>query len=104
MVNLDMEGVVSRLEVATSRGSDTLVRIAARLAAELGIAVSVTRERGSDHENFERVGVPVVFLFRPDDPYYDTPRDTVDRVDPALLEASARLALAVVLEVAGPAR
>ncbi len=104
MVNLDMEGVGSRLEVATSRGSDTLVRIAARLAAELGIAVSVTRERGSDHENFERVGVPVVFLFRPDDPYYDTPRDTVDRVDPALLEASARLALAVVLEVAGPAR
>jgi hypothetical protein len=28
----------------------------------------------------------------------------VDRVDPALLEASARLALAIVLDVAGPGR
>jgi hypothetical protein len=51
--------------------------------------------------NFERVGVPVVFLFRPDDPEFDTPRDTVDRVDPRLLEVSGRLATAIVLTVAG---
>ena len=104
MVNLDMEGVGTRLEVATFRGSDVLARAAARIAAELAIPVSITREDGSDHVNFERVGVPVVFLFRPDDPDYDTPRDTVDRVKPALLEASARLALAVVLDTAGLGR
>lgn len=104
MVNLDMEGVGARLEIANYRGPDTLVRTASRLAADLGIKVSETHEDGSDHQNFEKIGVPVVFLFRPDDPYYDTPRDTVDRVDPALLETSARLALAVVLDVAGPGR
>jgi aminopeptidase YwaD len=104
MVNLDMEGVGARLEAATYRGNDTLVRTAVRLAGDLGIKVSASQSDGSDHVNFERIGVPVVFLFRPDDPDYDTPRDTVDRVDPALLEASARLALAIVLDVAGPGR
>jgi len=101
MVNLDMEGVGERLELATYRGTDSLVRIAARLAEELGIKAQVSRSPGSDHMNFERVGVPVVFLFRPDDPYFDTPKDTVDRVDPKLLEVSGRLATAIVLTVAG---
>ncbi len=101
MVNLDMEGVGSRLVVARFRGSEALVQLAARVAASLGIRVQVAQEGASDHVNFERAGAPVVFIFRPDDPDYDTPRDTVDRVDPALLETSARLALAVVLEVAG---
>jgi len=104
MVNLDMEGVGARLEVANYRGSDVLVRAAARLAGELNIPVSVAHEDGSDHVNFEQMGIPVVFLFRPDDPDYDTPQDTVDRVDPALLDASARLALAIVFDTAGPGR
>lgn len=101
MVNLDMEGVGERLEVASYRGDDALVRAAARLATQLGIRATIAHEDGSDHINFERIGVPVVFLFRPDDPDYDTPRDTVDRVDPALLTVSARLAAAIVLDVAG---
>jgi len=46
----------------------------------------------------------VVFLFRPDDPYYDTPKDTVDRVDPKLVEVSARLATAIVIDLAGPSQ
>ena len=100
MINLDMEGVGDRLIVA-GRGDDTLVRTAARLAAELGIRVDVRgAEGGSDHVNFEKAGVPVVFLFRPDDPYFDTPRDTVDRVSPALLQASTRLAVATALAAA----
>lgn len=101
MVNLDMEGVGERLELATYRGTDSLVMVAARLAEQLGIKAQVARSPGSDHMNFERVGVPVVFLFRPDDLYYDTPKDTVDRVDPKLLEVSGRLATAVVVTVAG---
>lgn len=101
MVNLDMEGVGERLEVATLHGSDALARTAVRLAGDLGIRVVTAHENGSDHVNFESIGVPVAFIFRPDDPDYDTPRDTVDRVVPALLEVSARLAAAVVIEVAG---
>lgn len=100
MINLDMEGVGERLIVA-GKGDDTLVRTAARLAEDLGIRVEVRgAEGGSDHVNFEKAGVPVVFLFRPDDPYYDTPRDTVDRVSPALLEASTKLAVATALAAA----
>ena len=102
MINLDMEGVGDRLIVA-GRGDDTLVRTASRLAETLGIRVEVHgAEGGSDHVNFERAGVPVVFLFRPDDPYYDTPRDTVDRVSPALLAASTRLAVATALAAVSP--
>jgi len=100
MINLDMEGVGERLIVA-GRGDDTLVRTAARLAGDLGIRVEVHgAEGGSDHVNFEKAGVPVVFLFRPDDDFFDTPRDTVDRVSPALLEASTRLAVATALAAA----
>jgi aminopeptidase YwaD len=100
MINLDMEGVGERLILA-GRGDDTLVRTASRLAEQMGMRVDVRgAEAGSDHENFERVGIPVVFLFRPDDPYFDTPRDTVDRVSPALLAASTRLAVATALAAA----
>lgn len=100
MINLDMEGVGERLILA-GKGDDTLVRTAARVAGDLGIPVEVhAAEGGSDHVNFERAGVPVVFVFRPDDPYYDTPRDTVDRVSPALLEASTKLAIATALAAA----
>jgi len=104
MVNLDMEGVGERLQLSTYQGSDSLVTLAARLADQLGIRVQVARSSGSDHVNFERAGVPVVFLFRPDDPEFDTPRDTVDRVDPRLLEVSGRLATAIILAIAGDGR
>ena len=102
MVNLDMEGVGERLQLAWFRGPDTLVTLAARLAEQLGIRTFAARSEGSDHLSFERVGVPVVFLLRPDDPLIHTPRDTADRVDPRLLEASGRLAAAIVLNLAGP--
>ncbi len=101
MINLDMEGVGERLQLAWFRGPDTLVALAGRLADGLGIRAFAARSEGSDHLSFERAGVPVVFLLRPDDSLIHTPRDTADRVDPKLLEASGRLAAAIVLYVAG---
>lgn len=101
MVNLDMEGVGERLQLAWFRGPDTLVTVAARLAEQLGIRAFVARSEGSDHLSFERVGVPVVFLLRPDDQLIHTSRDIADRVDPKLLEASGRLAAAIVLNLTG---
>lgn len=101
MVNLDMEGAGERLELTRDRGTDSLVTIAARVADQAGIKVQVARSGGSDHVSFERAGVPVVFLLRPDYPYLHTPKDTADRVDPKLLETSGRLATAIVVTVAG---
>lgn len=103
MINLDMEGVGERLQLAWSRGPDTLVTAAAKLAEQMGIRVFLGRSDGSDHVSFERAGVPVVFVIRPDDPYIHTPRDTADRIDPKLLETSGRLAGAIVLHLAGSA-
>jgi aminopeptidase YwaD len=101
MVNLDMEGAGERLQLAWDRGTDSLVTVAARVAEQLAIKAQVARSSGSDHVSFERVGVPVVFLLRPDYPYLHTPKDTIDRIDPKLLEAAGRLGTAIVLTVAG---
>jgi aminopeptidase YwaD len=101
MVNLDMEGAGERLQLATYRGSESLVGLGARLATQLGINVQLAHTDLSDHVSFERAGVPVAFLVRPDYPYLHTPKDTADRVDPALLEVSTRLATAIVVTAAG---
>jgi aminopeptidase YwaD len=99
MVNLDMEGIGERLQLVRDRGADSLVLLAQKNAEQLGIKVQLARSPGSDHVNFERAGIPVVFLFRPDDLYNHTPKDTVDQVDAKLLEISARLATAIVVNV-----
>ncbi len=101
MVNVDMEGAGERLQLAVYRGPDTLVMVASHLAEQLGIKTQVAPSDGSDHVSFERAGGPVVFLLRPDYSYLHTPKDTVDRIDPKLLEVSARLATAIVVTVAG---
>ena len=101
MINLDMEGVGERLQLAWWSGPDALVALAMKLANQLGIRTVAARSQGSDHLSFESIGVPVVFLLRPDDPLIHTARDTIDRVDPKLLEASGRLAAALVLNLAG---
>jgi aminopeptidase YwaD len=104
MVNLDMEGAGQRLQLATDRGPDTLVQLGARLAKQLGIAVQLAHTDLSDHVSFERVGVPVAFVERPDYTYLHTPKDTVNRVDPMLLETATRLATAIVVIIAGAAQ
>jgi hypothetical protein len=44
---------------------------------------------------FERAGVPVAFLHRPQDPNYHTPQDTADKVRPELLGPVVRLTVAI---------
>lgn len=78
--------------------------LAQQNAEQLGIKAQLARSPGSDYVKFEHAGIPVVFLFRPDDLYNHTPKDTVDRVDAKLLEISARLATAIVVSVSRAAR
>ena len=45
----------------------------------------------SDHEPFEAAGIPAVWLEYKDDPWYHTPGDSYDKVNPAYIEHTGRL-------------
>jgi hypothetical protein len=45
----------------------------------------------SDHEPFEKAGIPAVWLEYKDDPYYHTPADSIDKIDPGHLQTTGRL-------------
>jgi len=45
----------------------------------------------SDHEPFENAGIPAVWLEYKDDPWYHTPGDSYDKINPAYIENTGRL-------------
>ncbi len=45
----------------------------------------------SDHEPFEMAGMAAVWLEYKDDPWYHTPADSLDKIDPAYIENTGRL-------------
>ena len=45
----------------------------------------------SDHEPFENAGIPAVWLEYKDDPWYHTPQDSYDKINPAYIENTGRL-------------
>src|SRR5438876_251090 len=71
-----------------------------RLVVRLGIHVQRMSFGSSDHESFEKAGIPVVFIHTGDDNAYHTPQDVSSRIDPQLLAQAASLAAAVVLDIA----
>jgi aminopeptidase YwaD len=95
MLNLDMVGVGQQ---ARFSGSGELVDLARDAADALGIAgyrASRTAGASSDHESFQRAGVPILFLHRSDDPNYHSPRDRAEFVDPAYLAQAGQVAISV---------
>jgi len=99
LVNIDMVGrgdtiFCSRMSVGPTEGTERCVR----LAKELDIAA---RERvtpdWSDNGSFLKEGMNAAWLWTGDDDCcIHSPRDTIDRVRPADVERSGRLALAIV--------
>jgi len=45
----------------------------------------------SDHEPFEKAGIPSVWLEYKDDPWYHTPGDSYDKINPSYIENTGRL-------------
>jgi hypothetical protein len=78
MLSVDMVGYGDRVLAAYFEGTDPT---AARM-----LAPATVSPRGdiSDHEAFARRGVPAAFLWRPDNPGYHGPGDTVVRDGPLL--------------------
>lgn len=103
-VNIDMIGRPGRtdgggfaMQITPSHQHEkysTLVRDAVALAAPFRIAFSSgdAYYQRSDHYNFARRGVPVVFFCDGEHPDYHQVTDTADRLDYAGMEAIVRLA------------
>ena len=100
MVNLDMVGHGSQVLISNSAGTGSLLDVAERVAGRLALPVRRLRLGSSDHESFERGGVPVVFIHTGDDDVIHTPQDVYARIDPNLLAQAAALAAALIVEIA----
>lgn len=111
-VNIDMigragggEGEPTRMQVTPSHRHEqysTLVREAVVLGDRLGIAFTSgdTYYERSDHFNFARRGVPVVFFCDGEHPDYHQVTDTADRLDYGRMEAVSRLAFWITWQTA----
>lgn len=97
MVNLDMIAVGPRQIGFIGYAGPELTDFAGAKATAMGLEWEpFTAEENSDHTYFEQVGVPVAYIAHELDPWYHTPEDTLDKLDPVLLEENGELATAVV--------
>lgn len=92
MLNFDVVGSGAYTAVS---GDRELTDVASELAADLQVQAQTGRlPRGatSDHAPFEIAGVPVLFLWAPDISRINSPRDTLEFVDPRRLGETFLLA------------
>jgi hypothetical protein len=103
MISLDMIGVGSKLVTRTMGiGPKSLSNLLAARAKSSGFTLSYLRDPSgigySDHEPFERIGIPVSWMEWRNDPNYHTTRDTANRVSAAKVARAGQLVLAFVLD------
>lgn len=106
MISVDVVGYGRRLHTRTMGvGPLTLARFVERRARALDIPISYARDPGptgwSDHEAYERAGIPAVWLERVSDPAYHTMGDTTAHLSRRHLASAARLVLSTVRHI-GP--
>jgi len=96
MVSVDMVGYGETFNVRSMGvGSKSVVYSLQGRAGYTGVNLSYLRDPGrygwSDHEAFERVGIPAAWLEWREDPVYHTTADTASHVDQTRLDATGRL-------------
>jgi Zn-dependent M28 family amino/carboxypeptidase len=105
MINVDMVGVGDEERLS---GAQELVDVASEVADALGGVRYTTSTSGagggSDHASFARAGVPVLFIYRSNDPNYHSPRDRAEFVDADALALAGRLAIGVLDRLAAETR
>lgn len=90
---VDMVGVGSQL-YARTMGVGPMDLCNRLMAYARGTGVSLPYLVGgsySDHEPFENAGIPVVWLEYMTDPWYHTPQDSYDKINPAYIDNTGRL-------------
>ncbi len=102
-VIVDMVGVGTQLYARTMGiGPMDLCDALLAYASSAGIGLPYLRSGSySDHEPFEKAGIPAVWLEVKDDPWYHTPYDTYDKIDPRHIENTGRLLLGFILRLGG---
>ena len=99
MINLDSIGSGDRLVVSGDRWAVGHVReTAAR--EDINLQVSARGSGGSDHANFRRAWVPVVFFLSDDLSRINSPADTMKHINPRLLGDATVLILDLLENVA----
>lgn len=96
MVSVDMVGYGDTFNVRSlGAGAKTVVYSLQGRAAYTGLELPYLRDPGrygwSDHEGFERAGIPAAWLEWREDPVYHTVLDTASHVDAARVESTGRL-------------
>lgn len=83
MISVDMIGVGDKLFVRNlGVGSTVLCSDLINFATKKGVDAKYKKDPAwSDHEAFERVGVPSVWIEYKEDPNYHTSRDTADKIN-----------------------
>ncbi len=90
---VDMVGVGSQL-YARNMGVGPMDLCNQLMAYAQGAGISLPYMRDysySDHEPFEKAGIPAVWLEYKDDPWYHTWQDSYDKINPAYIEHTGRL-------------
>lgn len=87
MISVDMVGVGDAFTAnATLEASSALADLFVERAREAGFTFTFRQDPGwSDHEAFEGHGIPSLWIECLEDPYYHSPQDSYDRIDPSLL-------------------
>ncbi len=104
MINLDMIAVgdilqIGNIDYGEGAGGNQIKEYAQQKATDMGITwESFQAGENSDHTYFEQVGVPAAFLTQSPDPYYHTAQDSLDKIQPATLEANGELATATMYD------
>jgi len=105
MINLDMVGVGDEEHLV---GTTELVDLAREVADAMPLqgyrASGGGAGASSDHDSFQRVGIPILFIYRESDPNYHSPRDLAEYVDPANLALAGQLATGVLARLAAEER
>ncbi len=103
-VSVDMVGVGSQLYARhMGIGPEVFLNEMMSFAAARGIYLPYMKSgNSSDHEPFEKAGLPAVWLEYKDDPYYHTPADSIDKIEPAYLELTGNLLLGFIHSLCSP--
>jgi aminopeptidase YwaD len=101
MVSIDMIGFGPDLHVRTmGRGPQTLRRKLLAFAGSIGTKITYKADTAStgssDHEAFERAGIPAAWIEWRDDPVYHTSRDVASHVSAVKMRTVGRFVLAYV--------
>jgi len=99
-ISLDMVGYGTILHIDNQGwAADTWRDRAARIAADLQLPVATGRSKPvSDHEAFERLGIPAAYLHWGRDPAYHTRADRPARIQPLRLRQTAEVMVRLLLQ------